>query len=41
MVAESLGPATAAAAVSGVARALGVEIPVAANFTAAGAAVFA
>ena len=41
MVAESFGPATAAAAVSGAAGALGVEIPVAANFTAAGAAVFA
>ncbi|WP_198032868.1 hypothetical protein [Mesorhizobium sp. L48C026A00] len=41
MVTESLGLATAAGAVSGAAGGLGAEIPVAANFTAAGAATFA
>jgi hypothetical protein len=41
MLAESIGPATVAGAVSGAAGALGLEIPVAANVTALGAAVFA
>lgn len=41
MVVESFGPETTAAASSGAAGALGVEIPVEANFTALGAAFFA